>query len=195
MVTMIKNTTPSEVEEQIHVGDDTEILSTRIWLNNKPLLLHNIYRVGGELDITTALTREPRSIMVGDFNARNEIWCRDHNTAGRLLNEQLQNLDDFCLMNHPQVWTTINKTAFDLSLIPVDMVPLPDWSIYPGLLGDHLAVLLEIEHKHNTERISVPKRWHTHHADPMPRKRQNHYVTPLLNDAHRKTYQDALTTC
>ena len=60
MVTMIKNTIPSEEAEQIHLGDGTETLSTRIWLNNKPLLLHTIYRVVGELDITTTLTREPR---------------------------------------------------------------------------------------------------------------------------------------
>ena len=45
------------------------------------------------------------------------------------------------------------------------MVPLTDWSIYPVLLSDHLAVLLEIQHKHNTERVSVPKRWLTQHAD------------------------------
>ena len=60
MVTMIKHTIPSEEAEQIHLGDGNEIKSTRIWLNNKPLLLHNIYRVDGELDITTPLTREPR---------------------------------------------------------------------------------------------------------------------------------------
>ena len=59
MVTMIKHTIPSEEAEQIHLGEDTETLSTRIWLNNKPLLLHNIYRVDGELDITTPLTRVP----------------------------------------------------------------------------------------------------------------------------------------
>ena len=160
MVTMIKHTILSEEAEKIHLGDGTEI-----WLNNKPLLLHNIYQVDEELDITTPLTREPRSIMVGDFNARDEMWCRDHNRAGRLLNEQLRNLDNFCLMNHPQVWTTINKTAIDLSLLPVDIVPLTDWSIYHGLLSDHLAVLLEIQHQHNTERVSVPKRWLTQHAD------------------------------
>ena len=84
--------------------------------------------------------------MVGDFNARNEIWCRDHKRAGHIFNKQFQNLDDLCLMNHPQVWTSINKTEIDFSLIPVDMVPLTDWSIYPGLLSDHLAVLLEIQH-------------------------------------------------
>ena len=59
MVTMIKHI-PSEEAEQIHLGDGTATLSTRIWLNNKPLLLHNIYRVDGELDIITPLTREPR---------------------------------------------------------------------------------------------------------------------------------------
>ena len=165
MVIMLKDTIPSDEAEQIHLGDDTETLSTRIWFNNNPLLLHNIYRVDGALDITIPLTREPRSIMVRDFNARNEIWCRDHNRAGRLFNEQLQSLDNFYLMNHPQVWTTTNKTEIDISLLPVDIVPLTDWSIYPRLLSEHLAVLLEIQHQHNTERALVPKRWLTHHAD------------------------------
>ena len=103
--------------------------------------------------------------MVGDFNARDEMWCRDHNRAGRLLNEQLQDRDNFCLMNHPQVWTTTYKTAIDLSLLPVDMAPLTNWSIYPGLLSDHLAVLLEIQLQHIPERVSVPKRWLTQHAE------------------------------
>ena len=160
MVTMIKHTIPSKGAEQIHLGDGTEVLSTRIWINNNhyyyPIY---IYIVDGELDITTPLTREPRSIMVGDFNAR------DHNRAGRILNEQLQNLDNFCLMNHPQVWTTINKTEIDFSLLPDGMVPLTDWSMYHGLLSDHLAVLLNIQYQHNTERVSVPKRWLTQHAE------------------------------
>ena len=129
------------------------------------ILLHNIYRVDGELDITTPLSREPRSIMVGDFNAREEMWCRDHNRAGGLLYDQLQNLDNLCLMNHPQGWTTINKTAIDLSILQVDMVPLTDCSIYPGLRSDHLVVLPDIQHQHNTEKVSVPKKWLTQHAD------------------------------
>ena len=70
--------------------------------------------------------------MVGDFNARDERWCRANNRAGRLLIEQIQDLDNFYLMNQPQVWTTVNKTVIDLSLVPVDMAPLTSWSIYPG---------------------------------------------------------------
>ena len=96
--------------------------------------------------------------MVGDFNARDEMWCRDHNRAGRLPNEQYQNLDNFGLMNLPQVWTTINKTKINLSLLPVDIVPLTNLSIYPGLLSDHLDVLIEIQHQHNTERVLIPKK-------------------------------------
>ena len=88
MITLIKHTIPSDAAEQVHLGDGTETLSTRI--NNKPLLLHNLYRVDGELDIT--LTREPSSIMVGDFNARDEMWCRDHNREGRILNEHFKTL-------------------------------------------------------------------------------------------------------
>ena len=165
MVTLITHTIPSEAAEQVHLANGTETLSARIWINNKPLLLHNLYRVDGELDITTPLTREPRSIMVRDFKDRDERWCRDHNRAGRILNEQLQNLDNFCLMNHPQVWTTINKTEIDFSLFPVDMAPLTNWSLYPGLLSDHLAVLLEIQHQHIHERVSVSKRWLSQHTD------------------------------
>ena len=44
-------TYPGHRKRNKHLGDGIETLSTRIWLNNKPLLLHNIYRVDGELDI------------------------------------------------------------------------------------------------------------------------------------------------
>ena len=94
MLTIIKHTIPLEEAEQPHLGDGTKTLTTRICLNNKLLLLNNIYRVDG--DITSPLTREPRSKMVGDFNARDERWCRDHNIAGRLLNYQPRNLNNFC---------------------------------------------------------------------------------------------------
>ena len=103
--------------------------------------------------------------MVGDFNARDERWCRANNRAGRFLNDQSQDLDHFCLMNHPQVWITVNKTVIDLSLVSVDMAPLTSWSIYPGLLSDNLAVLLEIRPQHIPGRVAVPKRWLTQHAD------------------------------
>ena len=100
--------------------------------------------------------------MVEDFNNRDVMWYRDHNRAGRLLNDQHQNLDNFRSMYHPKVRTTINKTEIDLSILSVDMFPFTHCSIYPGLLSDHLAVLQEILHK--TERVSVAKKWLTQHA-------------------------------
>ena len=93
------------------------------------------------------------------------VHCQFQFISQSSITEQLQNIDNFCLMNHPQVWTTINKTEIDLSLLPVGKVSLTDWYIYPGLFSDHLAVLLEIQHQHNTESVSVPKRWFALHAD------------------------------
>ena len=108
--------------------------------------------------------------MVGYFNARDEMWCRDHNRAGRLLNEQLQNLVNFCLMNHPQFWTTMNKTEIDVSLLPVDIVPLTNGSIHPGLVSDHFAVQLEIQHQHNTEMDPT-----THRLVTLPKTHNDSY--------------------
>ena len=68
-------------------------------------------------------------------------------------------------MNYLHVWNTINTTEIDISLLPVDIVPLTDWSTYLGLLRDHLSVLTEIQHHHNTEIVSVTKIWLTQQAD------------------------------
>ena len=55
MATMIKHTIPSEEAEQIHVGGGTVTLIKPDMAQRKPLL-RNVYRVDGELDITTQLT-------------------------------------------------------------------------------------------------------------------------------------------
>ena len=166
MVTLIKHTIPSDEADQIHLGDGTETLSTRVWLNNKPLLQHNIYRVDGELDLTTPLTREPRSIMVRDIQRQRPRCGADTTIEQDVYSmNNFNNFDNFCLMNHPQVWTTINNTTIDLSLLPIDIAPLTNGSLYPGLLSDHLAVLLEIQYQHIPEIVSDPKRGLTQHAD------------------------------
>ena len=113
--------------------------------------------------------------MVKYFNARDKMCCRDHNRAGRLLNEDLQN---FCLVNHPQVWTTIKMTEIDLSLFPVDNVPLTYWSIYPVIL-----TALDIQHQHNPEKVSVPKTWLTQHA--YREFYREHITTATINGIQR----------
>ena len=149
LVTIVKHTIPSERAPQSVFGSGTESLSIKIRLASKSITLHNIYRVDGTLDISTTLIADPSSIIVGDFNARDEMWCRDHNKAGRLLINQLRILDSYYLMNHPQVWTTTKRTVVDLSLAHVDMASLTDWSIYP----------------HSTNSFRRPRRWLTEQAN------------------------------
>ena len=81
-VTIVKLTIPSQKAPQSRFGEGTESLYIRIWLANKAITLQNIYRVDGFIDVATTLNADLSSIIVGDFNARDEMWCRDHNRAG-----------------------------------------------------------------------------------------------------------------
>ena len=56
MVTIKKHTIPLEEAEQPHLEDGRKTLTTRICLNNKPLLINNIYRM--DVNKTTPLTRK-----------------------------------------------------------------------------------------------------------------------------------------
>ena len=126
---------PSEcAQQQLRIGDGTESLSIRVCLNNKSILLHNIYRVDSEFDVVTPLSDGEESIMAGDFNARHTSWCRANNAAGSSLNDQLVQLDTQILMNTPYVSTTVHDTGIDLSLVSNEMAANTYWSIYPGFV-------------------------------------------------------------
>ena len=103
--------------------------------------------------------------MAGDFNARHTSWCGANNAAGSSLNDQLVQLDTHILMNTPHVSTTVHDTVIDLSLVSNEMAANTYWSIYPGFVSDHLAVLLTIVNTRPPDSIPRPKRWLLELAD------------------------------
>ena len=150
LLTIVSDRVPSEcAQQQLRISDGTESLS---WLNNKSILLHNIYRVDGEFDVVTPQSHGEEVIMAGDFNARYTSWCRANNAAGSSLNDQLVQLDTHILMNTPHVSTTVHDTVIDLSLVSNEMAANTYWSIYPGLVSDHLAVMHTLVNVHQTTR-------------------------------------------
>ena len=158
LLTMVYDRVPSKcAQQQLRIGDGTESLSVRVWLNNKSILLHNIYRVDGEFDVVTPLSDGEESIMAGDFNARHTSWCRANNAAGSSLNDQLVQLDTHILMNTPHVSTTVHDTVIDLSLVSNEMAANTYWSIYPGFVSDHLAVMLTIVNTRLPDSTPRPK--------------------------------------
>ena len=166
LLTMVSDKVPSKcAQQQLKIGDGTESLSVRVWLNNKSILLHNIYRVDGEFDVVTPLSDGEESIMAGDLNARHTSWCRANNAAGSSLNDQLVQLDTHILMNTPHVSTTVHDTVIDLSLVSNKMAANTYWSIYPGFVSDHLAVLLTIVNTRPPDSTPRPKRWLLELAD------------------------------
>ena len=128
-------------------------------------MLHNIYRVDGEFDVVTPLSDSEESIMAADFNAQHTSWCRNNNAAGSSLNDQLVQLDTHSLMNTPHLSTTVHDTGIDLSLVSNEMAAKTYWSIYPGLVSDHLAVMLTIVNTTPPDSTPRPKRWLLELAD------------------------------
>ena len=57
----------------------------------------------------------------------------------------------------------------------------------PHKNGNHTQTMYGEELRQQKEQCRDPLHTLSH------RKRQIHYVTPMLNDAHRKTYQNTLT--
>ena len=47
----------------------------------------------------------------------------------------------------------------------VSMSSVTDWSIYPGMLSDHLAVQIKIQHAHVNNNETRPRRWLTDQAN------------------------------
>ena len=155
---MVSDRVPSKCTQLLRIGDGTECLSVRVWLNNKSILMHNIYRVDGEFDVSP-LSDGEESMMVGDFNARHTSWCRAINAAASSLNDQLVQLDTHILINTPHVTTTVHDTVIDLSLVSNEMAANTCWSIYPSLVSDHLAVMLTIVNIRLPDSTPCLKRW------------------------------------
>ena len=68
-------------------------------------------------------------------------------------------------MNTPHVSTTVHDTVIDLSLVSNEMAANTYWSDYPGLVSDHLAVLLTIVNTRPPDSTPRPKRWLLELAD------------------------------
>ena len=87
-------------------------------------------------------TRRLPSILAGDFNAHHTMWCRSTDRAGRILLDQIENSNEYVIMNKPQIPTTQYRTTIDLTIVHSSIAALSEWSIYDNLISDHYPILL-----------------------------------------------------
>ena len=157
LLTIVRNTIPSKPSPLLVTSEGTEVLTVKVWINKKATLLHNIYRVRGQIAFTEILADRLPSILA--------MWCRSTNGSGRTLLEQIENAHTHTIMNNPQTSTTIYNTTIDLTIVHASIAATCQWEIYDSLLSDHYPILLTIRTK-ESQPVTVPiPRWCLHKAD------------------------------
>lgn len=79
MISAIRKDIPSQdVSDKFEFGPLCEHLSIQIYLLSKEVIIHNIYRTKGEIDLKPALDHHLPGILCGDFNAHHGLWDPAH---------------------------------------------------------------------------------------------------------------------
>ena len=167
LITLVSNRVPSKlITLPLNLGISTEVLSVKIWHENKPIDIHNIYRVApANIDLLPIFTNGHTSIIAGDFNAHHKSWCRSNNASGQDLKSQLDDTNHFILLNEPQVWTTTYETAIDLAICSRALAAFADWSSFPSLVSDHIAVKITIHKEFSYNGYNHNQGYLGKHAD------------------------------
>ena len=167
LITLVSNRVPSKlITLPLNLGISTEVLSVKIWHENKPIDIHNIYRVApANIDLSPIFTNGHTSIIAGDFNAHHTSWCRSNNASGQDLKSQLDATNHFVLLNEPQVWTTTYETAIDLAICSRALAAFADWSSFPSLVSDHIAVKVTIHKEFSYNGYNHSQGYLGKHAD------------------------------
>ena len=165
LLTIIRNNIPSKSPHSPPTSDGTEVLTVKVWIDKKPTLLHNTYRVRGDTAFTDILNCRLPGILAGDFNAHHTMWCRYTDGPGRKLLDQVENASNYAIMNYPQTPTTTHNTTIDLTIVHTSLAPISEWSIYGNLRSDHYPIMLKIQTE-NIPPLMVPiPKWCLHEAD------------------------------
>ena len=158
----------SEIAQEAQFGTRAESLFIRIWVRGVSYLIHNIYNIGESVNLS-AVSHDEKSMFLEDFNAHHVTWCRaTQNRAGITLSDQLDNLDDYVMMNMESdeyVPTTTYDTTVDLSIIHRDIAAKTNWSIYGGVSSDHFPVMLTWYPGPPLYRTLSPPKLQLHKAD------------------------------
>ena len=197
LITIVRNNIPSMLPPPIATSEGTELLTVKVWINKRPTLLHNIYRVRGETDFRDILACRLPSILAGDFNAHHKMWGRSTDRAGRILLDQIENANAYVILNKPHTPTTQYDTTIDLTIVHASLAAISNWSIYENLISDHFPIMLTLQTENAPQvTISTPK-WCLHKAAWSSFKTKLIELSTTINihgsiDEHAKGITDIL---
>ena len=130
LLTIVNNRLPSAIHPAPVLGNGTEALSVKVWLQGKPVIMHNIYRVKDSFNLTSILSGNTPSFIAGDFNAHHTLWGKKTDRAGRDLLAQIEDNQQYVIKNEMQTPTTQYNTTIDLTIMHTSIAATCSWSIY-----------------------------------------------------------------
>ena len=158
LLTFVKNSIKSDDMDIITIGDNTEVLSVKIWINGVAYLIHNLYRTKGEIDLGKLFTSTTPAIVGCDINAHHHLWGNSTNTAGRNIVSQLENMDNYVVLNADQQVTTTSGSSIDITIAHARIAARSTWEVLDKLVSDHFAVCTTMHFDH-IERDKFKPRW------------------------------------
>ncbi|UYV69472.1 hypothetical protein LAZ67_6003711 [Cordylochernes scorpioides] len=158
---LIKNLYYEDIAINIPNTSDLEAQGIKVYLNqNKTINIFNMYHPPNNKlidDGTMAQFLTDNTIIVGDLNAKHQLWgCFTPNPRGKILSNLFDDNAFMCLndgnpTHHSYSYNTAQ--ALDISFSSPDIFHKCKWQILKSIGSDHLPILIEISTKTKTSSI------------------------------------------
>ncbi|UYV80029.1 hypothetical protein LAZ67_18001468 [Cordylochernes scorpioides] len=158
---LIKNLYYEDIAINIPNTSDLEAQGIKVYLNqNKTINIFNMYHPPNNKlidDGTMAQFLTNNTIIVGDLNAKHQLWgCSTPNPRGKILSNLFDDNAFMCLndgnpTHHSYSYNTAQ--ALDISFSSPDIFHKCKWQILKSIGSDHLPILIEISTKTKTSSI------------------------------------------
>ncbi|UYV64195.1 hypothetical protein LAZ67_2007019 [Cordylochernes scorpioides] len=158
---LIKNLYYEDIAINIPNTLDLEAQGIKVYLSqNKTINIFNMYHPPNNKlidDGTMAQFLTDNTIIVGDLNAKHQLWgCSMPNPRGKILSNLFDDNAFMCLndgnpTHHSYSYNTAQ--ALDISFSSPDIFHKCKWQILKSIGSDHLPILIEISTKTKTSSI------------------------------------------
>ena len=110
LLTIVRRQIPAQHIDTARPGVNSEVLTVKIWINEKAVLIHNLYRTKDDIDLSRLLHSRTPAFIGCDINAHHLLWHTKSNREGHKIMEQLERLDDYVILNENQQATRLPLT-------------------------------------------------------------------------------------
>ena len=95
LLTIARRQIPAQHVGTARPGVNSEVLTIKIWINKKAVLIHNLYRTKDDIDLVRLLHSRTPAFIGCDINAHHLLWYTKSNREGHKIMEHLERLDDY----------------------------------------------------------------------------------------------------